>query len=50
MTFSEVAEAAFANGPTPLRPLAPFARYFVTISMFATYFGACGKTIHSKQE
>lgn len=41
MSFADVAEAAFANGPVALRFMSPFARYFVTISVFVTYFGAC---------
>lgn len=41
MTFPEVAEAAFTTGPVGLRCLSKFARYFVTISLFLTYFGAC---------
>lgn len=41
MSFADVAEAAFANGPVALRSIAPFARYFVTVSVFVTYFGAC---------
>ncbi|XP_031633234.1 proton-coupled amino acid transporter-like protein pathetic [Contarinia nasturtii] len=41
MTFAEIAEAAFVNGPNAVHGLAPFARHFVTILMFATYFGAC---------
>lgn len=41
MSFADVAESAFANGPIPLRCMSTFARYFVTISLFTTYFGAC---------
>ncbi|XP_055307766.1 proton-coupled amino acid transporter-like protein pathetic, partial [Sitodiplosis mosellana] len=41
MTYPEVAEAAFANGPKRVRYLAKTARYFVTICTFITYFGAC---------
>lgn len=41
MTYPEVTEAAFANGPKRVRFLAKTARYFVTICMFITYFGAC---------
>lgn len=41
MTFAEVAEAAFATGPISCRCLSKAARYFVTISLFLTYFGAC---------
>jgi len=41
MSFADVAEAAFSNGPIALRFMSTFARYFVTISLFVTYFGAC---------
>lgn len=41
MSFAEIAEAAFVNGPIRWRFMATFARYFVTISLFITYFGAC---------
>ena len=41
MTYPEVAEAAFANGPQRVRFLAKTARYFVTFCTFLTYFGAC---------
>ena len=41
MSFADVAEAAFANGPVALRFMSPFARYFVTIGVFVTYFGSC---------
>ncbi|XP_055325327.1 proton-coupled amino acid transporter-like protein pathetic [Sitodiplosis mosellana] len=41
MSIADVAEVTFANGPVALRCMAPFARYFVTISVFVTYFGSC---------
>lgn len=41
MSFAEVSEAAFANGPIGVRCMSTFARYFVTICMFVTYFGSC---------
>lgn len=41
MSFADVAESAFANGPIALRCMSKFARYFVTISLFSTYFGSC---------
>lgn len=41
MTFPEVAECAFANGPECFRPLAKFSRYFVMSCLFITYFGSC---------
>lgn len=41
MSFADIAETAFENGPLQWRFMAKFARYFVTISLFTTYFGAC---------
>lgn len=41
MSFADVAESTFATGPHGLRFLGPYARYFVTISLFITYFGSC---------
>lgn len=45
MTFADVAEAAFATGPIRIRGLSIFARYFVMISMFVTYFGTCAVAV-----
>lgn len=45
MTFADVAEAAFATGPVRTRGLSIFARYFVMISMFVTYFGTCAVAV-----
>lgn len=41
MTFDEVSEAAFANGPTWMRWFSVPSSYLITISLFITYFGTC---------
>lgn len=41
MGFSDVAEAAFANGPKWGRPFSKFAKTFILQSLFWTYFGTC---------
>lgn len=41
MTFSEVAEVAFANGPKWGRRYAKFFRILILQSLFWTYFGTC---------
>lgn len=41
MSFSEVAEVAFANGPKWGRPYAKFSKILILVSLFATYFGTC---------
>lgn len=45
MTFAEVFEAAFANGPSCTRAWSTYARYFVIITMFVTYFGTCSVSV-----
>lgn len=40
MTYGDVAEAAFSNGPKVLRKFSTFGRLFVSIGLFCTYFGA----------
>jgi len=41
MTFDQVAEAAFANGPVWIRWFAVPSSYLITSSLFITYFGTC---------
>lgn len=41
MNFSEVAEVAFANGPSWGRPYAKFFKVLILQSLFWTYFGTC---------
>lgn len=41
MSFSDVAEVAFANGPKWGRPFAKFSKILILVSLFATYFGTC---------
>lgn len=41
MTFSEVAETAFENGPKWGRKLAKTAKYTILYNLFFTYFGTC---------
>lgn len=41
MTFSEVAEVAFTNGPKWGRPFAKFSKQLILQSLFWTYFGTC---------
>lgn len=41
MSFSEVAEVAFSNGPKWGRPFAKFSKILILVSLFATYFGTC---------
>ncbi|XP_014210520.1 proton-coupled amino acid transporter-like protein pathetic isoform X2 [Copidosoma floridanum] len=41
MSFADVSEAAFANGPKWARPFAMPSRYLIQISLFITYFGTC---------
>lgn len=41
MTFSEVAEIAFTNGPKWGRRFAKFSRVLILQSLFWTYFGTC---------
>ncbi|KAJ6643909.1 Proton-coupled amino acid transporter-like protein pathetic, partial [Pseudolycoriella hygida] len=41
MTFSEVAEVAFSNGPRWGRGLAKFSKTLILQSLFWTYFGTC---------
>lgn len=41
MSFAEVAEVSFANGPKWGRGFATFSKYLVLASLFVTYFGTC---------
>lgn len=41
MSFSEVAETAFANGPKWSRKFAKTAKWTILYSLFITYFGTC---------
>ncbi|CAG9781899.1 unnamed protein product [Diatraea saccharalis] len=41
MTFPEVGEASFANGPQALRRFAYSFKIFILVSLFLTYFGTC---------
>ncbi|XP_069688333.1 proton-coupled amino acid transporter-like protein pathetic [Periplaneta americana] len=41
MSFAEVGEVAFANGPPWARKYARFARVTILVSLFLTYFGTC---------
>ncbi|KAG4077274.1 hypothetical protein HA402_009903 [Bradysia odoriphaga] len=41
MTFSEVAEVAFTNGPKWGRKFAKFSKQLILQSLFWTYFGTC---------
>lgn len=41
MTFAEVAEVSFAQGPAWGRGLATVSKYTVLTSLFITYFGTC---------
>lgn len=41
MSFAEVAEVAFSNGPLRYRKFAKASRLFVMICLFVTYFGSC---------
>lgn len=41
MTFPDVGEVAFANGPTWGRKFAPTIRTTILASLFLTYFGTC---------
>lgn len=41
MTFAEVAEVTLENGPKRLQKFSRFARLYVEVGMFVTYFGSC---------
>lgn len=41
MTFAEVAEAAFDNGPSWMHGFSKISSYTITFSLFVTYFGTC---------
>lgn len=41
MTFSEIAETAFANGPKWGRKMAKGAKWLILYNLFFTYFGTC---------
>ncbi|XP_072931013.1 proton-coupled amino acid transporter-like protein pathetic isoform X2 [Epargyreus clarus] len=41
MSFPDVAEAAFDNGPEWIRKWSNAFRIFILVSLFATYFGTC---------
>ncbi|XP_067001806.1 proton-coupled amino acid transporter-like protein pathetic [Anabrus simplex] len=41
MTFADVGEVAFANGPPWGRKYTRFARIVILVSLFLTYFGTC---------
>lgn len=41
MTFAEVAEASFSNGPKWGQKFASLSKYTVLASLFVTYFGTC---------
>lgn len=41
MTFDQVAESAFANGPTWIRWFSKPSGYIITSSLWITYFGTC---------
>lgn len=41
MTYSEVAFAAFNNGPNRLRKYASLGRFIVMLGLFSAYFGTC---------
>ncbi|XP_065213445.1 proton-coupled amino acid transporter-like protein pathetic isoform X2 [Planococcus citri] len=40
MSYADVAEVAFANGPAAVRPYSKFSRVMVMIALFVSYFGA----------
>ncbi|XP_061396474.1 proton-coupled amino acid transporter-like protein pathetic [Musca vetustissima] len=41
MSFAEIAEVSFQNGPKWCRGFAPVAKFFVLFGLFLTYFGIC---------
>nr|CAD7266095.1 unnamed protein product [Timema shepardi] len=41
MSFADVGEVAFANGPTFAHKYSKFIRLTILVSLFATYFGTC---------
>ncbi|XP_018787888.1 PREDICTED: proton-coupled amino acid transporter-like protein pathetic [Bactrocera latifrons] len=41
MSFAEVAEVAFLNGPKWARGFAPVAKFSILFGLFLTYFGTC---------
>nr|CAD7429478.1 unnamed protein product [Timema monikensis] len=41
MSFADVGEVAFANGPTFAHKFSKFIRLTILVSLFATYFGTC---------
>ncbi|PZC80404.1 proton-coupled amino acid transporter-like protein pathetic [Helicoverpa armigera] len=41
MTFPEVGQTAFENGPEKFRPWGNAFRIFILVSLFLTYFGTC---------
>lgn len=45
MTFAEIAEVTLENGPKSLQRFSRFARLYVEIGMFVTYFGSCAAYI-----
>lgn len=41
MSFAEIAEVAFLNGPKWARGFAPIAKFSILFGLFLTYFGTC---------
>ena len=41
MSFAEIAEVAFQNGPKWCRGFAPIAKFTILFGLFLTYFGTC---------
>lgn len=41
MSFAEIAEVAFENGPKWCRGFAPIAKFSILFGLFLTYFGTC---------
>ncbi|XP_075163906.1 solute carrier family 36 member pathetic isoform X1 [Haematobia irritans] len=41
MSFAEIAEVAFLNGPKWCRGFAPIAKFSILFGLFLTYFGTC---------
>lgn len=41
MSFAEIAEVSFQNGPKWCRGFAPVAKFSILFGLFLTYFGTC---------
>lgn len=41
MSFAEIADVAFRNGPKSTRWFAPVAKFSILFGLFLTYFGTC---------